>query len=258
MPENKTIITTGKGEEKSVVAGGGPQVSSRGTVKKPGASHQVDIVFVFDTTGSMSDKITGLLHTCNQFVDEAKTFDLDPQFGLISFGDISIQGGGDRIDIVVPLTRDIQRIHTGLSQIPRNSGFGNWGESSLEALEETLKLSYRKEAVKVLILITDEPALQHHITAASMIAQLKKREFLMFVVATADQYYQDMAKQTGGVWKQISATTDLNEILKLFRELAKKVSQIAKDVHQMGGGSVSKYLALKAPEYLVTPPPKKD
>jgi hypothetical protein len=103
-------------------------------------------------------------------------------------------------------------------------------------------------AVKVLVLITDEPALQERITAAEMTKRLKQKEFLVFVVATEDQYYQDMARETGGIWKLISPTTDLSEILKLFRDLAKKVSKIAKDVHQIGDGSVKKYLALKPPD----------
>ena len=99
----------------------------------------------------------------------------------------------------------------------------------------------------MLVLITDEPAHQERITAAKMTKRLKEKEFLVFVVATEDQYYKDMARVTGGIWKEISTTTDLSEILKLFRDLAKKVSKIAKDVHQIGDGSVKKYLALKPP-----------
>jgi len=249
MSDNKPLVTTKKGGRVSIVQMNQPKIStSTGSVKESGRGNQVDVEFVFDTTGSMDDKIVGLLQTGRQFVDEAKSFDLAPQFGLISFGDISVQGGGDRIEQVVPLTPDIARMQAGLAQIPRNNGFGNLGESSLEALDLAIKLPYRPQAVKVLVLITDEPALQQHITAADMIKRLKAKEFLVFVVATPDQYYKDMARETGGIWKQISATTDLSEILKLFRDLARKVSQIAKDVHKLGDGSVKKYLTLAPPK----------
>ncbi len=222
--------------------------SSTGTVKQGGKPNLVDLVFTIDTTGSMSDKIDALLRTVSQFVKEAESFDLDMQFALISFGDISIQGGGDRIDVVVPLTKDVGRMQTGLAEIPRNNGFGNEGETPLEAVAEALQLKYREHAVKVLVLITDEPALEYRYRRNEMIKTLKTKEFLVFVLAIDTPYYRAMAKENGGVWKQISASTDLSELLNMFRDLAKKVSQVAKAVHQIGGGSVSKYLQLKPPD----------
>ena len=102
--------------------------------------------------------------------------------------------------------------------------------------------------MKVIILITDEPALQYRLTAAQMTKELKKREYLVFVIATAHEYYKHMARENGGIWKEISASTNLSDILEIFRQMAKKVSQVAKDVHKLGGGSVAKYLQLKPPE----------
>jgi hypothetical protein len=139
-------------------------------------------------------------------------------------------------------------MQAGLAQIPRNNGFGNYGETSLEAINEAFMIPFRPKAVKVLVLITDEPALEYRFTRREIINTLKQKEFLVFVVAIPEQYFKDMARETGGIWKEISSTTDLSEILKLFRDLAKKVSKIAKEVHLIGGGSVSKYLALKPPE----------
>jgi Mg-chelatase subunit ChlD len=242
----KTIVTTGKGQDKTIISGK-PQVSST-TGKVVQKGNEVDIVFVFDTTGSMDDEIEGLIETCTQFVEETQSFELNAQFALISFGDISIQGGGDKIEVVSPLTDDINQIKKALAFIPRNNGFGNTGESCLEAIEEALKLSYRPNAVKVIILITDEPALQYQITAEQMTNRLKQREYLVFTIATDEQYYKDMATKNGGVWKQISASTNLAEILAVFRDIAKKMSRISKDVHLLGKGSVSKYLELKPPK----------
>lgn len=241
--QKNTIITTEKG--KAAVSQK-PRISGQGRIVDP--ESQVDIVFVFDTTGSMDDKIEALLRTCRQFVEEAKSLNLDPHFALISFGDISVQGGGDRIELVVPLTSEIEKIKYGLSNIPRNNGFGNWGESALEAVNEAFKVSYRPKSVKVIVLITDEPALQHHLSAERVTKELSSREFIVFVIATAEQYYKDMARRTGGIWKEIGQNTDLSEILELFREMAKQVSKIAKEVHFLAEGSVKNYLALKPPE----------
>lgn len=242
----KTVITTGKGSQKTVISAQTQVSSSTGKVVR--GDNQVDVALVFDTTGSMADKIANLVKACQQFVGEGQSLGLDLQFALISFGDISVQDGGDKIEVVVPLTEDIHRIQEGLSNIPQNNGFGNTGESSLEAIEKALEFSYRPKAVKVIILITDEPALQHRISADQMIGRLRQREFLVFAIATADQYYKEMGYKTGGDWKEISPRTDLAEILARFREMAKKASQVAKEVHRLGEGSVKKYLALKPPE----------
>jgi len=158
VPGRQTMVTTGKGKEQVIIAGK-PQVTSQ-TGKVEGGN-QVDVVFVFDSTGSMDDKISALVQTCTQFVEEAGKLQLDAQFALISFGDISVRGGGDKIELVVPLTPDIATVKHGLTYIPRNNGFGNVGESSMEAMQEVFGLPYRPKAVKVVILITDEPALQH-------------------------------------------------------------------------------------------------
>ena len=54
----KTVITTRKGKNKSIVITK-PQISSRSKVVAYG--NQVDVVFVIDATGSMDDKIQALL-----------------------------------------------------------------------------------------------------------------------------------------------------------------------------------------------------
>jgi len=115
-------------------------------------------------------------------------------------------------------------------------------------MQEVFGLPYRPKAVKVVILITDEPALQHQHKAKEVTAKLTEREFLVFVIATDELYYKEMARKNGGIWKQIGASTDLSEILAIFKEIAKKVSRIVKNVHVLGKGSVKEYLKLKPPE----------
>lgn len=242
----RTVITTGKGKNQKAITVGKPRVSSRGKVV--GYENKVDVVFVFDTTGSMDDKIEGLKQTCKFFVDEAKSLDLDMQFALISFGDIKVEGRGDKIEVVVSPTSSIKKIKNGLTDMPRNSGFGNDGESSMEAIGEALGLKYRAEAVKVLILITDEPAHQHNITADEMTKRLSEREFLVFVIAPSLPYYKVMALNNGGIWKEVGLDTDLSEILEAFKEIARTVSEVAEEVHLLADGSVKRYLQLKPPK----------
>jgi hypothetical protein len=101
--------------------------------------------------------------------------------------------------------------------------------------------------VKALVLITDEPADQHQINADEMVGRLTEHELLVFVASPPYKYFQRMALRNGGQWYRISAHTNFNDLLKMFRDLAQKVSQVVSDVYQVGDGSVADYLRLKPP-----------
>lgn len=205
----------------------------------------VDLVFVIDTTGSMSDKIESLLATCSRFADDFNALHLNHRIAIVSFGDLRIEG--DRIQNTA-FTSNVEATKKSLRNIPRNSGGGNEGESSLEALERALSLPFRSGAVKAIVLITDEPADQHHVNAEEMIGRLTAREMLVFVASPPYKYFQRMALRNGGKWYRISAHTRFNDLLDLFRDLAQKVSQVVFDVYQVGDGSVADYLRLKPPD----------
>ena len=79
-----------------------------------------------------------------------------------------------------------------------------------------------------------------------MIARLTGSEILTFVISPELDYFKRMAKQTGGNWYLVASDTDFRSVLDLFRAVSKKVSQVVSDVHQLGRGSVSRYLQLKS------------
>jgi Mg-chelatase subunit ChlD len=205
----------------------------------------VDLVFVIDTTGSMSDKIESLLATCSRFVEDFNALHLNHRIAIVSFGDLRVRG--DRIQNTA-FTANVEITKKSLRNIPRNSGGGNEGESSLEALERALSLPFRSDAVKAIVLITDEPADQHRLNADDMIGRLAERELLVFVASPPYKYFQRMALRNGGQWYRISAHTNFNDLLKMFRDLAQKVSQVVNDVYQISDGNVADYLRLKPPE----------
>ncbi len=205
----------------------------------------VDLVFVIDTTGSMSDKIEGLLTTCSKFAEDFSALKLNHRMAIVSFGDLRVPG--DKIQNTA-FTSNVEVTKKSLRNIPRNGGGGNEGESSLEALERALSLPFRSDVVKVIVLITDEPADQHHLHADDVLGQLVERQYLAFVAAPPQGYYKKMAEFTGGKWYKISAHTNFNDLLNLFKDLSRKVSQVVFDVYQVGDGSVANYLKLKPPE----------
>lgn len=205
---------------------------------------EVDLVLVIDTTGSMSNKIKGLLATCARFVDEFASLNLDSRVAIIAFGDLKVPG--DKI-VKTAFTSKVEVIKKSLRNIPRFGGGGNEGESSLEALEKTLTLPFRPNVLKVIVLITDEPAHQTKIRANDMINRLMQKECLVFVVSPPLSYFKEMAEKNGGQWYQVAKDTDFTDLLEIFKQVAKEVSEVASDVHKLAGGSVAEYLRLRSP-----------
>jgi Mg-chelatase subunit ChlD len=206
----------------------------------------VDLVFVIDTTGSMSDKIKGLLGTAAKFVDRFGKLQMDARIAIVAFGDLTVRG--DKI-VATSFTPHIETTKSSLQKIPRYSGGGNRGESALEALQKAMALDFRANVVKVVLLLTDEPALQsRNLKVEEVTGQLQDREILTFVVATPEKYYKEMAARTGGKWYKISARTDFTDLLEMFGDIADKVSETVEDVYRLGDGRVADYLRLNAPE----------
>jgi hypothetical protein len=231
--------------QKQIPAGHDDSLEVRREPIGTAAGRGVDLVFVIDTTGSMSDKIEGLLTTCAKFVEDFNTLRLNHRIAIVSFGDLRVPG--DKIQNTA-FTSSVAVTQKSLRHIPRNGGGGNEGESSLEALERALSMPFRPDAVKVIVLITDEPADQHRLRADDMLGKLVERECLVFVASSPQGYYKKMATFNGGKWYKISAHTNFNDLLNMFKDLSRKVSQVVSDVYQVGDGSVASYLKLKPPE----------
>ena len=243
-----TIVSIGQGMNKQVLPPSGPIIKIGGQIISSTSKkvvRSVDLVFVIDTTGSMSDKIEGLLATCAKFVDEFAALHLDHQIAVVAFGDLTVPG--DKIESTTFVSQ-VDMTIKNLKNVPRFGGGGNDGESSFEALEQAMNLPFRSNAIKVIIHITDEPALQDRISAINITNRLVQNEILVFVVSPPIGYFKELANKTGGKWYQVSANTDFTDLMEMFQQIAIKVSQVVNDVYRLGNGNVTNYLRLKPPE----------
>ncbi len=202
----------------------------------------VDLCVAFDTTGSMSDKIAGLIDCMADFVRELARLALDWRFTVVPFGDLTVPG--DTIVADLPFVAEQTRAEALLRQMPRNSGGGNLGESVLEAVEAALAKPYRAGAVKVLIVLTDAPALTEGLTPSAIELSLRQAEVVTFVASPPLPYFRRWAEATGGAWYPIGPALDHQAIISLLRVLAKDVAATADAVHSLAGGSVARYLVL--------------
>jgi hypothetical protein len=213
-------------------------------IGRDSARARADLVFVIDTTGSMNDKIDGLIESCESFVDKLARKRIDWAAAVVGFGDLTVEG--DRI-VATPFSSSADRVKALLRGLPRYSGGGNEGESSLEALQAALsQTGYRLGAVKVLVLITDEPALQRKLLPATVTGMLREAGAIAFVLSPNIKYFRAMATETGGEWWKVDSGGDFSKILDIFDRIATKVASTVAAVHKLTGGNVKEFLGLPA------------
>ena len=208
----------------------------------------VDICFVFDTTGSMSGKIKGLTDSLVKFVGELGRLSLDWRITAVPFGDLTVEG--DKVVDDLPFVRTPKEGQQMLRRLPRFSGGSNIGESSLQAVLAGLAKPYRSDAVIVLVVLTDEPPLESGDLTADFVAdQITAREVICFAAATDHPGYRRWAADNGGQWYQIKPGMNTADLLGFLSSLVIDLPQVAKAVHDLGGGSVRRYLDRDDPDH---------
>lgn len=221
--------------------GDGTLVSLRPGISVETKRSLADVSIVFDTTGSMSDKIDGLVACMTDFVDQLGRLSLDWRITVVPFGDLTIPG--DRIELERPFVRTVAQAKQQLRQMPRFSGGGNDGESSIEALLGATGKPWRKGAVRIAVLLTDEPALGAH-RSRLVLTKLRSAEIITFIASPNYEYFRSWASGTGGKWLEIGQSMDTRVLLDLLRGLVIDMANVAAEVHAIAGGSYSRYLQL--------------
>jgi hypothetical protein len=222
--------------------------NGRSVALRPGtevtiARPMADISIVFDTTASMSGKIDGLINFMADFAADLAQLSLDWRLSVVPFGDLTVPG--DRIDAGLPFTASVPGAVSQLRTMPRFAGGGNNGESSIEALLSAIAKPWRAKAVRVILLLTDEPALGAD-RAGEVLRALNAAEVICFTASPDYPYFRSWAAKTGGRWANVSQTMDTSAVLDLLRGLVGDVAQAASDMHAIAGGSYQKYLEITA------------
>jgi hypothetical protein len=200
----------------------------------------VDVCFVFDTTGSMSSKIAGLTDCMVEFVGELSQLRLNWRITTVPYGDLTVKG--DKIVDDLPFVRSYDDAVQQLRTLPRFSGGSNFGESTLEAVVAALDKPFRPRAVPVLVVLTDEPPVTEHLTEAEVGERLTTAEAICFVASPDLPGYRRWADDNGGQWYEIGQSMDTTRLVGYLRSLVRELPQVAQAVHEVGGGSVRRYL----------------
>lgn len=114
-------------------------------------SSSLDLVFVFDDSGSMGNEIGAMQRQTNQLVSDIDGAGMDARYALTSFR--------DDVDQDLPFTEDAEQLQDAVDALSASAG-GDLPEANFDAIEAALDYDFRDGAQKVLVDITD--ALAHY------------------------------------------------------------------------------------------------
>jgi hypothetical protein len=194
----------------------------------------VDIVFVFDTTGSMGGEINAMKTAAINFADALAASGIDYRLGLTEYKDFPKSPCGGTSDFPYKvynggnLTSSKTTFQGWISGL-RASGGADWPESLLAALSHTVSDQKWRggSARKIAIVITDAPPHDdgHSCNAegnrlANVISKLVSNGIVTHVVS--DSTYsanKQIASATGGSFFPIRGTSDFSDIIDTIADI---------------------------------------
>jgi Ca-activated chloride channel family protein len=118
---------------------------------------KVDVLFVLDATGSMQPQIDGVRRGIADFAKQLSERGLDERVGLVAFRDEKV---GEKPQVLKfngdCFTNEYAEFQRAVSDVSAAGG-GDDPESSYDALRLAARQPFRKQATRVLLLITDAP-----------------------------------------------------------------------------------------------------
>lgn len=177
---------------------------------------KIDVVFVFDTTGSMQNKINDLLKISSRFASTLEDYGGDYQLAMVCFGAITED------DVIREVFKPSNSLSDFQSFLNRTKAYGGGPEDQLTAVRYAINdLNYRSGVHKVLILITDEPLLGTESRGKAlplndwnrMITEVYTAGFTAYSICTNEDYYRSLAEETGGKFYDIKRERDFTGIL---------------------------------------------
>jgi hypothetical protein len=197
---------------------------------------KVDVVFVLDLTSSMQFAIDGVKDGIQSFVTHLENKKFDARFAMVCFRDIVddkerpylLDFDGNAF------TKDFKAFRDKVRPL-RASGGGDEPESSLQAVALAAKQSFRENAAKVLILITDAPPKDHPfenprtVDDTIKIIENNKINQLHLVVREKDHgIYEKLQTGLKGSYFDITKVTGKDSFAGILPKLSGEISRLTK------------------------------
>lgn len=120
----------------------------------------IDVVFVIDTTGSMSSSISAVRNNIRNIVESISSKTKSARFALVTYQDHPCCGGSSDdypSKIETDFTSNVEVLNKTVNFIQLGNG-GDWKESVYSGIKTGLNLQWRAGVKKIMIVIGDAPA----------------------------------------------------------------------------------------------------
>ena len=162
-------------------------------VLKHGSYAPVDLILFVDSSESMDDKLPNFLQQLDILVRDWDNALIDYQIGVVRFRS---RASVNMINVYNP-PQTLEQVRK-IVELPCQND-----EMLLDAVAEGLRrLKLRSNAKPYFILVTDEPAKGEY-SPLAIIQMLEQKQVLVSVVGTYDDFQQQVATKTHGVWVPI-------------------------------------------------------
>ena len=219
VQETKYVLASTLNREEAAVQSDTPKISG-----------QADIVFVIDTTGSMSSAINNVVSNIDGFVDELSASSVKANFALIDFKDITcseetylvMNGSTPWFDDVAAFKEKINSLYV--------TGGGDGPETPIDALAMAEQLTFRQNANKFIILVTDADYKNDNnygISSMEEMAEILSEDGIVTSVISDTSYesiYHDLYTETGGIFADI-----YDDFQSVLMSLAENIEEIVND-----------------------------
>lgn len=220
---------------------------------------KLDLVFVVDTTGSMSDDIYRVKTDMVNYLDDLDMSGMDYRIAIIDYRDFPERAASYDYEykVQIDFTSDYEAIDYAINEISLGNG-GDGPETVYSALVDGLnELSWRSEAGKAVILMGDAPALDPEPYTGYTLEMVKealatgkisvdewegdygldafvkpqadRSPITLFAVATdsyAESNFTELAEATGG--KSYSAYSS-DEVSEVITEIIDIIPEVVED-----------------------------
>lgn len=180
------------------------------------ATNEVDIVFVFDTSGSMGPYQDGLANEVEGLADSLESSGIDARYALVDY-----ESGAQ---VEQTFTSDQTTIKAAIEGLAISGGSEDASDAILTAFDD---LNYRSDAKKVIVVITDEDDDSSSSVRQDALDRVESEDALLVAVSPdrdGDDELKTMAESVDGLHVTLpevdfgDVTVDFSEVISALTE----------------------------------------
>ena len=204
-------------------------------------ARQLDIVFVFDSTGSMDEELDAVQSTIVDFADALNSSNINFRLGLVDYDgyqtpdEYDVKNNGILISSAYTFRQWIKSIEAD----------GGGEEAVLSALNHAITdCIWREESQKIIILVGDEPPLLTNgkdaggYTLSATISKLTQNNIITHVIGSLNDLdgpenisMKKIAEDTGGVFFEIQSQESIIPFLNEIKDTLQCTFKIVPSVY---------------------------